>query len=74
MSDLELLTYNSIEDRKEDRKDKRRDSEQVTRRPNGQMVQKSMTFSPGDKKIRTVPFKSGSSKKKTLEIPKIQIT
>ena len=63
MSDLELLTYNSIDDGKEKVKHSER-----------KLMKKSKSFSPGDKAIRTVPFKSGSSKKKTLQIPKIEIT
>ena len=73
MADVELLNYNSL-DSKKDRRGKRRDSEQYNRPLNTKGVQKSMTFSPGDKKTWTVPFKSGSSKKKTLQIPKIEIT
>ena len=76
MADVELLNYSSLDSRKEDRRGKRRDSEQYNRplNINSKKVQKSMTFSPGDKKTWNVPFKSGKSKKKTLEVPKIEIT
>ena len=63
MSDLELLTYNTIEDGKG--KDKQSEKKHL---------KKSKTFSPGDNRIRNVPFKSSSSKKKSLQIPKIEIT
>lgn len=65
MSDLELLTYNSIDDKKESDKLKHSD---------GQMLKKSKSFSPGDQRVRSAHFRSGSSKKKTLQIPKIEIT
>ena len=70
MSDLELLTYNNIDDNTEKRSKHSEHSKDSDRK----FLQKSKSFSPGDKSLRPLSFKSISSKKKTLQIPKIEIT